>query len=137
MLSRFFVRLAISLAVILIALVAAVTAVAFFAYGLYLILLHALVAPAAAILTGVLVLLAAILLIAAMRAIARPRRRRESTPPLEGYENAAELGTELGRKLRGLADAHAGGGLLAALVAGFAVGMSPKLRAFLQAILKP
>jgi hypothetical protein len=56
---------------------------------------------------------------------------------LEAAEDAAGLGSELGRKIRGLADAHASGGLLAALVAGFAVGVSPKLRAFLQAILKP
>jgi len=135
---RFFVRLAISLAVMLIALVAAIIAVAYFAYGLYLFLVQFLAAPAAAVVTGILVLVAAILLVASVRVIARPRRRRrrESVPPLEGVENAAELGSELGRKLRGLADAHASGGLLAALVAGFAVGVSPKLREFLKAILK-
>jgi hypothetical protein len=47
------------------------------------------------------------------------------------------MGSELGRKIRGIAAANASGGLLASLVAGFAVGASPKLRAFLQAILKP
>jgi hypothetical protein len=136
---RFFVRLAISLAVMLIALIAAIIAVAYFAYGLYLVLLQVFMAPAAAVVTGILVLVAAILLIAVTRVVARPRRRRRrgSVPPLEGYQNAAELGGELGRKLRGLADAHASGGLLAALVAGFAVGVSPKLRDFLKAILEP
>jgi hypothetical protein len=136
-LSRFFLRLAVSLAMVLIALIAAVTAIAYFAFALYLLLLALVVPPAAALLTGILVLVAALLLIAIARAATRPRRRREPSPSFEAAEDAAGLGTELGRKIRGLADAHASGGLLAALVAGFAVGVSPKLRAFLQAILKP
>lgn len=130
-------RLAVSLAMVLIALVAAVTAIAYFAFALYLLLSALVVPPAAAALTGILVLVTALLLIAIARAATRPRRRREPSPTVEACEDAAGLGTELGRKIRGLADAHASGGLLAALVAGFAVGVSPKLRAFLQAILKP
>lgn len=140
MLSRFFARLAISLAVILIALIAAVIAVVFFAYGLFLLLLTVVVPPAAAVLSGILVLLAALALIMAMRAGSRStrrRRRHEPSPSVDAWENAAELGTELGRKIRNLSEAHASGGLMAALVAGFAVGVSPKLRAFLQALLKP
>jgi membrane protein implicated in regulation of membrane protease activity len=137
-LSRFFARLAISLAMVLLALVAAVTAIVYFAFALYLLLLPLVVPPAAALLTGVLILVAALVLIALARTATRPRRhRRAPSPSLEAAEDAAGLGTELGRKIRGLADAHASGGLLAALVAGFAVGVSPKLRAFLQAILKP
>ena len=131
-------RLAVSLAMVLIALIAAVVAIGYFAFALYLLLLTFVVPPAAALLTGLLVLLTALLLIAIARAATKPRRRRrESSPSLEAAEDAAGLGSELGRKIRGLADAHASGGLLAALVAGFAVGVSPKLRAFLQAILKP
>lgn len=123
---------------VLIALIAAITAICYFAFALYLLLLAVVVPPAAALLTGILVLLTALLLIAITRAATRPRRRmREPSPTMEAAEDAAGLGTEIGRKIRGLADAHGSGGLLAALVAGFAVGVSPKLRAFLQALLKP
>jgi len=135
--SRFLTRLAISLAVVLIALIAAITAIVYFAYALYLLLLDVVVPPAAAVLTGILVLLAVVVLAAATRAAMRPRRRRNASPSLEAAEDAADLGGEMARKIRGLMEAHASGGLLAALVAGFAVGMSPKLRAFLEAILKP
>jgi hypothetical protein len=136
--SRFLTRLAISLAVVLIALIAAITAIVYFAYALYLLLLDVVVPPAAAVLTGILVLLAVVVLAAATRAAMRPhRRRRDPSPSVEAVEDAADLGGEIARKIRGLLEAHASGGLVAALVAGFAVGMSPKLRAFLQAILKP
>jgi hypothetical protein len=136
-LSRFFARLAMSLAALLIALLAAIIALAYFAYALFLVLLNVVVAPAAAVLTGIIILLAAILLVLATRTRSRRGRKREKSPTLEGFENAAELGSELARKMRGLTGTEASGGLLAALVAGFAVGMSPKLRAFLQSILKP
>jgi hypothetical protein len=136
-LSRFFIRLAISLAAMLIALIASVIAISYFAYGLYLFLANVVVPPAAAVLTGILVLLTALLLIAVLRAATGRRRRRGKNGSPEVWEDAAELGSELGRKIRGLTQEHASGGLLAALVAGFAVGMSPKLRAFLQSILKP
>jgi uncharacterized membrane protein YbhN (UPF0104 family) len=139
-LSRFFARLAISLAVILIALIASVIAVIYFAYALFLFLSTFFVPAAAAVLSGLLVLLAALLLIVALRAASRSgrrRRTREPIPSVDVWENAAELGTELGRKIRNLSEAHASGGLMAALVAGFAIGLSPKLRAFLQALLKP
>ena len=137
MLSSFFARLAISIAVLLIALIAAVTAVAFFAYALYLVLLNIVVPAAAAALTGVLVLLFAIVLIQATRRAPRVRRKREGAPSPDAWENAANVGGELGRKIRSLTEAHASGGLLAALVAGFAMGVSPKLRVFLQSLLKP
>lgn len=137
MLRRFITRLAISLAALLITLIAAVIALVYFAYALFLVLLNVVVPPAAAVLTGVIILLAAMLLVAATRTRSRHGRKREASATLEGFENAAELGSELGRKLRGLTGSEASGGLLAALVAGFAVGMSPKLRAFLQSILKP
>ena len=137
MISRFLTRLAVSLAVVLIAIIAAITAIVYFAYALYLLLLDVVVPPAAAILTGILVLLAVVVLAAATRAAMRPRRRRDHSPSVEAVEDAADLGGEMARRIRGLMDSNAGGGLLAALVAGFAIGMSPKLRAFLQSILKP
>ena len=137
MVSRFLFRLAMSLAAILIAVIAAVIAISYFAYALDLLLETVVSRPAAALLTGVLILVIALLLIAVIRAATQPKRKkRESMPAMEALESAAELGSELGRKLRGLSDAQASGGLMAALVAGFAFGVSPKLRDFLQSLLK-
>jgi len=48
-LSRFFFRVAISLAAVLIAVIAAVTAIGYFAYALVLLLLFVVVPPAAAL----------------------------------------------------------------------------------------
>lgn len=138
MISRFIAKIAIAFAMLLIGLVAGVIAIAFFAYAVYLALLNVLVGPAAAAITGVVVLAAALVLMGLIRAVFRPRRRRVvDIPSLEECENAADIGSELGRRIRGLAGASTGGGLLAALAAGFAVGISPKLRAFLQSLLKP
>ena len=138
MINRFLRRLAISLAMVLIALIAAVLALLYFAFALYLLLLQYVTPPGAAVLTGLLIVLIALALIGILRLATRRRRpSREPSPSLEAAESAAGLGTEIGRKIRGLTEANASGGLIAALVAGFAVGMSPKLRAFLQAILKP
>jgi hypothetical protein len=136
--NRFLTRLAISLAMVLIALIGAILAVLYFAFALYLLLLQYVMPPAAALLTAILILLIALAVIGIMRlATRRPRRKRESIPLLDAAESAAGIGTELGQKIRGLTEGHASGGLIAALVAGFAVGVSPKLRSFLQAILKP
>ena len=137
MLSRFIARLAISLAALLIAVIAAIIALVYFVYALFLVLLNIMDAPAAAVLTGLIVLLVAILLVVATQSRSRRGQKRGPRPSLEGFESAAELGGELARKVRALIGSEAGGGLLAALLAGFAVGMSPKLRAFLQSILKP
>ena len=137
MLSRFIARLAISLAALLIAVIAAVIALVYFVYALFLVLLNFVAPPAAAILTGLTVLLVAMLLVLATQIGSRRGRKRRASPSFEGFESAAELGGELARKVRALIGSEAGGGLLAALLAGFAVGMSPKLRAFLQSILKP
>jgi hypothetical protein len=139
-LSRLIARIAVALASLLIGLVAGVIALAFFSYAIYLGFLNLLVPPAAAAVTGLVVIAIAVLLVAIVRLAIRPRRRRRrrsEIPSLEECETAAEMGSELGRKIRGIAAANASGGLLASLVAGFAVGASPKLRAFLQAILKP
>jgi len=139
-LSRLIARIATAIASLLIGLVAGVIALAYFSYAIYLAFLNVLVPSAAAAVTGVVVIAAALLLVGIVRLVFRPRRRRrraDAIPSLEECETAAEVGSELGRKIRGIAAANSSGGLLAALVAGFAVGVSPKLRAFLQAILKP
>ncbi len=140
MLNRFIARIAVAVALALIGVVAGWIALAFFSYAIYLAFLNVLAPAVAAAVTAVVVIAAAILLMGIVRLALRPRRRRRRTagiPSLEECETAAEAGSELGRKIRDIAAANSGGGLLAALVAGFAVGVSPKLRAFLQAILKP
>lgn len=140
MFSRLIARIATAIASVLIGLVAGIIALAFFSYAIYLAFLNVLAPAVAAAVTGVVVIAAAALLVGIVRLALRPRRRRRPAagiPSLEECETAAEAGSELGRKIRGIAAASSGGGLLAALVAGFAVGLSPKLRAFLQALLKP
>jgi hypothetical protein len=51
-------------------------------------------------------------------------------------EAAAEIGSLFGDKVQGFANMNRGTSMLTALVAGFAVGVSPKLRALLWRILK-
>jgi membrane protein implicated in regulation of membrane protease activity len=134
--SRFFARLALSIAALLVMLVAACMATGYFAYALNLFLAQYMSPPLAAVLTGFLILLLAGLLVAATQMGSRRRRSYEKETTREARESAAELGGELGRKLQGFAEAHKSGALIAALVAGFAVGVSPKLREFLVDILK-
>jgi multisubunit Na+/H+ antiporter MnhB subunit len=136
MMSRFFARLAISIAALLVMVVAALIAVGYFAFALYLFMLGSLSPPLAALATGILVLLLAVFLVLVTRPLPRKRRATATESSREARENAAELGGELGRRVHGLAKAHKTGALLAALVAGFAVGVSPKLREFLLDILK-
>ena len=128
-------RVAVAVAALMIVLLAAVTAVCFFAYAVYLLISEVLPGPSAAALTGIVVLLGAVLIAAVMAAAVRPRGRRKA-PAVEGYESAAEAGNFLGRRLRGLLDAHSLGGLVAMGLAGFAVGFSPQLRKILRELLK-
>ena len=58
--SRFFARLAISIALVLIALVAAMIAVGYFVFALYLWLAENFVPPAAAVIAGLIVVLTAL-----------------------------------------------------------------------------
>ncbi len=139
--SRFFARLALSIAALLIMLVAACMATGYFAYALYQFLAE-YVSPAwASLATGVLLLLFAGFLVLATQMVGKRSRYGrgrggESAAAREARESAAEIGGELGRRLEGFIEAHQSGSLLAALVAGFAVGVSPRLREFLTDILK-
>jgi len=135
--SRFFARLALSIAALIVMLVAAVIAVGYFALALFLFASSHMSPPLAAIATGFLILLlAAFLALAARAGSGRRRRFSERQSNRAARETAAELGGELGRRLLGLADSHRTGSLVAALIAGFAVGVSPKLREFLLDVLK-
>ena len=132
---RFAARLAISIALILIALVAAMIAVGYFVYALYLWLAMYLVPPAAAVVAGLLVLVLAALLALIARAALRGSKRRDREP-MSAAETAAELGSLFGDKVQGLTHMNKGTSLLTALAAGFAVGVSPKLRSLLWRIIK-
>jgi hypothetical protein len=134
--SRFFARLAMSIGALLVMMVAALIAVGYFAFALYLFLALYMPAALAAAATGILILLFSMFLVLATQRNLGRRRRYDGETSREARESAAELGGELGRRLQGLADAHRTGTLVAALVAGFAVGVSPKLRNFLLDVLK-
>lgn len=136
---QFFARLAISIAAVLVALVAAFVAVGFFAFALYQFVLQYMSPALAALATGVIILIGAMLLVFATKLAGRkPAKPRKvvNDPGLAAAEGAAELGNVLGQHLRGLAEAHGNGSLWASLAAGFAVGVSPKLRSFLRDLLK-
>ena len=135
--SRFFARLALSIAALIVMLVAAVIAVGYFALALFLFASSHMSPPLAAVATGFLILLLAAFLALAVRAGSGHRRSlSEGQSNRAARETAAQLGGELGRRLLGLADSNRTGSLVAALVAGFAVGVSPKLREFLLDVLK-
>ena len=134
--SRFFARLAFSIAALIVMLVAACMAIGYFAYALYQFLAE-YVSPAwASLSTGLLLLVLGGLVVGATQIGGKkPRRFRggESDAAREARESASELGGELGRRLQGIVEAHQSG----SLIAGFAVGVSPRLREFLTDILKP
>ena len=134
---RFAARLAISIALILIALVAAMIAVGYFVYALYLWLAMYMVPPAAAVVAGLIILVLAAVLALIGRGIVRGSKRRDRDyASMSATERAAELGSLFGDKVQGFASMNKSTSLLTALAAGFAVGVSPKLRSLLWRIIK-
>jgi hypothetical protein len=134
---RFVARLAISIALLLIALVTALIAVGYFVFALYLWLAIYFVPPAAAVIAGLIILVVAALLALIARSAMRGSKRRDRDyASMTAAETAAELGSLFGDKVQGFANMSRGTSLLTALVAGFAVGVSPKLRAILWRVLK-
>jgi hypothetical protein len=133
---RFFARLTIWLALVLSAVLTALTAMGYFMFALYLWLAMYLVPPAAAVISGVIVLFIAgmFALIASTMYAGLARHGREST--LGAAETAAELGSLFGDKVHGFASMNRGTSMLTALIAGFAVGVSPRLRNLLWNVIK-
>jgi hypothetical protein len=130
-------RIATSIALMVIALVAVLVALGYFVFALYLWLAEYLVPPAAALVSGAIVLFVALLLVMIASAMLRgSRRRRRDLASSIPEEAAAELGGLLGDKVQGFANLHRGSSLLTALAAGFAVGVSPRLRSLLWRLLK-
>jgi hypothetical protein len=134
---RLIARIAISIALLLIALVAAVVALGYFAFALYLLLVLYLVPPAAAVVSGLIVLVVALIMVMIARALLPGSGRRERhAAPLSAMENAAEVGSLFSDKMQDFADTHRGTTMMVALIAGFAVGFSPKLRGTLWRLFK-
>ena len=134
MLGQFFARITVALTVFFIVLVAAAIAAGYFAHAIYLLFASVVTPPAAAALTGVSVLVIAVLLVSLVR-LSGPRRRSRESRAVSRDEDH-DLAGDLARKLKTLGEAQSSGTLLATLIAGFAVGLSPKLRAFLESVLK-
>lgn len=134
---RFLARLATGIALILIAVVAALLALGYFAFALYLWLAVYLIPPVAAVVSGLIVLSVALMLVLIARAMLGGGGRRDrDARELSAAQAAAEIGNLFGDKVQGFADMNRGTSLLTALIAGFAVGVSPKLRALLWRIFK-
>lgn len=134
---RLLARVATSIALMVIALVAVLVALGYFVFALYLWLAEYLVPPAAALVSGCIVLFLALLLVLIARAMLRgSKRRRRDLAAMSAEETAAEIGGLLGDRVQGFANLHRGSSLLTALAAGFAVGVSPKLRGILWRLFK-
>ena len=133
---RFFARLTIWIALVVAAIFTALIALGYFILALYLLLAEYLVPPAAAVLSGIIVLMAALVfgLIASTMFSGLARNGRDST--LGAAQTAADIGSLFGDKVQGFAHENRGASFITALIAGFAVGFSPRLRAILWRILK-
>ena len=134
---RFFARLTIWIALVVAAIFTALIALGYFILALYLLLAEYLVPPVAAVLSGIIVLMAALVfgLIASTMFNGLARNGRDST--MGAAQSAADIGSLFGDKVQGfLGHENRAASFITALIAGFAVGFSPKLRAILWRILK-
>ena len=134
---RFFAKLTIWLALVLSAVLTALIAVGYFMFALYLWLAEYLVPPAAALIAGVLVLFTAVVLIFISTRMFGGLSVHDRNPKhLGAAQTAADLGSLFGDQVKDFAQMGRGASLLTALVAGFAVGFSPRLRNLLWSLLK-
>lgn len=134
-------RLAIAVACALVAALLALGAVGLLGAALYLALLPEVSPPLAAAITAAAALLLAALVLLIGRIVAGRRpsggARSGIGDDVAGRMGAMGLlGQDLGIEAGALAKAHAGKAILAALVAGFAVGVSPRLRRSLWRLLQ-
>jgi hypothetical protein len=131
--TKFLTRLAISSAALMIASACGCVAVVFLIIAFYMGMANLMPDWAAALATAGAAFLFAILVIV----IARLATKKESAPASARARMgaAAEMGEFLGLKLRDFGTHNTGASLIALLVAGFAMGVSPKLRKFLLKLL--
>ena len=142
MIDQFLTRLAATFAAIFAATLVVITALGYLAYAAYLALLGAISPPLAALVTGVGAILVALLIVVAARVLTRgkraPARRRDGADDIGGAQRlAGELGGQLGEQLGSLTRSHKGPVLAASLLAGVAVGASPRLRGALLDLMLP
>jgi len=106
--------------------------------AIYLALSASFTAPVAAVLTAACGLAVAVIAAIIGRALLRLPRAGGRGAPRGSDERrlVADLGALMGEEIATLARTHARGTLIASLVAGFAVGASPRLRRLLRTLLK-
>lgn len=134
----FLARLALGCALTTVALVVALAGFGFLCAALYLALLPIGPPPLAALLTGIAVILVALLLIVAARLIGRPAKAASARGGggTAQPEVMTRLGLALGQEAQALVRGHAKEATLAAMVIGFALGVSPRLRRRLWRVLQ-
>jgi len=134
-------RLALGLALTLIVLLLSSVAVGFLCAAIYLGLTEVTTPPLAALGTGLAVLLAALVIALTARVVSRGPARARHTARLSASQTRdarfdARVSKAVGEEIGRLTKTHAAGATIAALAAGFAVGLSPRLRRTLWQLLE-
>jgi divalent metal cation (Fe/Co/Zn/Cd) transporter len=142
MIDQLFTRLAATIASFLAATLVVIAAFGFLCYAAYLALLEIASPPLAALGAGLGALAFAILIVLVGRLPGRARRnraRRRDTDEDAGDARtlAGELGGTLGVQLGAVTRAHTPTVLTVSLLAGVAVGASPRLRKLLLDLVLP
>lgn len=130
------IRIAVMAAGLLIAAVLSLAVVAFLCIALYYGLQNVVAPWAAALLTAAALTLAALLVIAIAAAVARSASRKEEQRDPDVSRIGLELGRILGETAYRYASQNPTRVLVAAVVAGFAVGAVPRLRSLLLSFLR-
>jgi hypothetical protein len=136
---RYVAQAILAAAMLMAATIVLLVAAAFLAGALFLALRDVMSGPLAALVTGLAgVLVAALIALVGgltMRRSKPARAEGQSRAPVEAQRLAGELGGIIGEEMASLARTHARGTAIASLLAGFAVGASPRLRRLLRDLL--
>jgi hypothetical protein len=125
-------RLATVVVAFMLASVALLVALGFAMVGVYFVFAQFVSPPWAAFCSALLAIaFAGIVLLVALAFARRPRMLRRSRAASNPNYLAAMLGDVLGSRFRSLASENTRTTIFASFAAGFVVGLSPKLRAFL------
>jgi len=137
MLTQWFAQAGATVALLVVAAGLCVLAIGFLSAALCVALIDPIGLPLAALATGsVLVAVAALLVLIVKFSVLRPRRAPKTPPQPDGRVAAAKLGELFGEEAGAWTGQHPLAAMAAALMAGFVVGSSPKLRAKLMRILE-
>lgn len=127
-------RIAVGIALGMVAMLAALTGLGFLFASLYLALTRVIEPDAAALATGMSAFLVALIVLLIARRSARPASLRPAPvravvePPATAEAAAAEVGNLIAISGKRMLHTHAMGATATALVAGMAMGLSPRLR---------